>query len=55
MSTSKKLSYATAKNQINKVNKKELIEGLKKINKKNEELRRTFKYDNEALSFRAGR
>ncbi len=50
-----KLNYLTPSDQINKVTEEELIEALEKVNKKNLDIRRSFKTDMVSLSMQVSR
>lgn len=55
MSSAKKPNYVAASNKIKTATKKEIKEGMRKLDEENKEVRRSFKTDIEAMSFRAGR
>ncbi len=55
MSKPKATTFLSSKNQVNKISESDLIKELKKVNESNQEIRRSFKTDSKALSFRAGR
>ena len=50
-----KPNFLTAKNQINQVSEADLKKALSEVEKRNIEVRKSFKSDSDAMSLRAGR
>lgn len=55
MADTKTVTFLSKKDLINQITKEDLIKELEKIVENNIETRRSFKSDNESLSYRAGR
>jgi|TARA_R110002051_G_scaffold196207_1_gene263999 hypothetical protein len=55
MSNIHSTNFLTAKNQINRVSEADLLKALEEVKTNNDNFRKSFKSDNEAMSIKAGR